>query len=203
MAVADGIVIGSGPNGLVAANLLADAGWDVEVLEAEPEPGGAVRSGETCEPGFVHDRFSSFYPFATIAPPLEAFGLEDHGLRWRRSDAVLAHVSPDEGRVALLHADLDASCAAFGEAAPGDGTGWRVLMERWRRLERPFARAFFTPFPPLVGPARAAARTDPRDLVRLARFLSLNVRRLGQEHFDGHGPRDLLAGTALHADLAP
>lgn len=35
----DAVVIGAGPNGLVAANLLADAGWSVEVLEAQPEPG--------------------------------------------------------------------------------------------------------------------------------------------------------------------
>ena len=55
---------GPGPNGLVAANRLADAGWRVLVLEAQPEPGGAVRSGELTKPGFVHDRFSAFYPLA-------------------------------------------------------------------------------------------------------------------------------------------
>ena len=41
----DAVVIGAGPNGLVAANNLADHGWDVAVIEAENEPGGAVRSG--------------------------------------------------------------------------------------------------------------------------------------------------------------
>jgi phytoene dehydrogenase-like protein len=37
----DAIVVGAGHNGLVAANLLADAGWSVRVLEATPHPGGA------------------------------------------------------------------------------------------------------------------------------------------------------------------
>lgn len=198
--VHDAIVIGAGPNGLVAANLLADAGWDVLVLEAEPQPGGAVRSGETCEPGFVHDRFSSFYPFAMISPPLQRMGLEDHGLRWRRAPAVLAHVRSD-GSAAVLHADPEATCAGLDD--PRDGAGWRVLVDRWARLEGGFARAFFTPFPPMLGPARMAARTDPRDVLRLARFLALSVRRMGDEYFRGDDGPDLLTGTALHADLAP
>ena len=44
----DAVVIGAGPNGLVAANLLADAGWSVLVLEAQPTVGGAVRSDREC-----------------------------------------------------------------------------------------------------------------------------------------------------------
>jgi phytoene dehydrogenase-like protein len=58
----DAIVIGAGPNGLVAANVLADAGWLVLVLEAQATAGGAVRSDREVHPDFVHDTFSAFYP---------------------------------------------------------------------------------------------------------------------------------------------
>ncbi len=59
----DAVVIGAGPNGLVAANHLADAGWSVLVLEGQPEIGGAVRSANDVHPEFVHDTFSAFYPW--------------------------------------------------------------------------------------------------------------------------------------------
>ena len=66
MTQADAVVIGAGPNGLVAANLLADAGWSVVVLETQEQVGGAVASDRSVHPDYVHDTMSSFYPLAAV-----------------------------------------------------------------------------------------------------------------------------------------
>src|SRR5947207_11854539 len=114
----DIVVIGAGPNGLVAANVLADHGLQVVVFEAQDEPGGAVRSGQVTLPGYEHDLFSAFYPLATASPAIRSLALEDHGLVWRRAPLVLAHPTGD-GPTALLSTDLDATPAALDAFAPG------------------------------------------------------------------------------------
>jgi phytoene dehydrogenase-like protein len=132
----DAVVIGAGHNGLVAANVLADAGWSVLVYEAEDEPGGAVRSGELIEPGFVHDRYSAFFPLSAASPVFRALGLE---LPFRHGPLVLAHPA------------LDGSCAVLSRDEP-----WPELAAVWDRLEPAVLRGMTTPFPQ-VGAALAAA----------------------------------------------
>jgi phytoene dehydrogenase-like protein len=200
--VPDAVVIGAGPNGLVAANHLVDRGWEVVVLEAADEPGGAVRSGPlTAQPGFVHDVFSAFYPFAPASPAIRKLDLEAHGLRWCHGDLVVAHPSSD-GSCAVISRDLDTTAASLDAFAPGDGDAWRRLYGLWERVGPHIADALATPMPP-VRPALRIASTLRGDLARFARFLSLPVRRMGEEEFRGEGGRRLLAGHAAHADLAP
>src|SRR5215210_3156065 len=93
--VYDAVVIGAGPNGLVAANRLIDAGWSVLVLEAQPDVGGAVRSDRSVHDDYVHDTFSAFYPLAAASPAVKAFRLDEHGLRWRHAPAVVGHPRRD------------------------------------------------------------------------------------------------------------
>ncbi|MCU8593524.1 phytoene desaturase family protein [Streptomyces sp. A13(2022)] len=198
----DAVVIGAGPNGLVAANLLADAGWSVTVLEEQPEPGGAVRHDSEVAPGFVNDLFSSFYPLAAASPVLRGLDLEDHGLRWSHAPHVLAHPLSD-GTCAVLDRDVAATAASLEAFAPGDGAAWERLHEVWDRYRADIVDALFTPFPPVRAGARLALRLRGGGGLRLARTLVLPVRRMGEEEFRGEGGRLLLAGNALHADLAP
>ncbi|MEW2560623.1 phytoene desaturase family protein [Streptomyces griseorubiginosus] len=198
----DAVVIGAGPNGLVAANVLADAGWAVEVLEEQPEPGGAVRHDRGVDPAFVNDLFSSFYPLAAASPVLASLRLHEHGLRWSHARSVLAHPLTD-GSCALLDRDLDTTAASLDAFAPGDGDGWRRLHDVWQNLRPDLLDALFTPFPPVRATGRLAWRLRAAGGLRMARTLVLPVRRMGEEEFRGQGGRLLLAGNALHADLAP
>ena len=198
----DAIIIGAGPNGLVAANLLADAGWDVLVLEAGAEPGGAVRSAQVAAPGYVSDLFSAFYPLGLASPVLRGLGLEAHGLRWRHAPQVLAHPLHD-GRTALLSRDLATTAASVEAFAGGDGDAWRGLAASWDRISAPLLDALFTPFPPVRAGARLLRALGATDALRFARLGLLPVRQHGREEFAGEGGPLLLAGNALHTDLAP
>ena len=194
------VVIGAGPNGLVAANVLADAGWSVQVLEAQPEIGGAVRSDRELDPEFVHDTFSAFYPLGAASPVLKAMDLERYGVRWRHAPAVLGHALPD-GRWALLHRDRDVTAAGLDAAHPGDGEAWLELAETWDRIGDPILQAMLTPFPPVRGGARAATAVLRTGGVDLVRTLVAPAMATLQERFAGELPRLLVAGNAGHADI--
>lgn len=198
----DAVVIGSGPNGLVAANLLSDAGWDVLVLESQDSPGGAVKSAEVTAPGFVSDLFSSFYPLALGSPVLRRLELERHGLAWSHAPSVLAHPLLD-GRTAVLSRDLAATAGSVAAFDPRDAATWRDLVEQWRGLEPALVETLMTPFPPVRAGAGLARRLGARDGLRFVRFATLSMRRFAEENFHGEGAALLLAGNAMHTDLGP
>jgi phytoene dehydrogenase-like protein len=198
----DAIVIGAGPNGLVAANDLADRGWDVLVLEAQSEPGGAVRSDESLAPGVVTDLFSAFYPLAVVSPHIRRLELERHGLIWEHAPTVLAHPTLD-GPTAVLSRDIDVTAASLDRFHPGDGNAWRARHREWCRIEDNLVDAVMGPFPPLRATARLVAETRIRGAAELARTALLSTRRASEEWFDGAGGGLLLTGSALHTDLSP
>ena len=201
MDIADAVVIGAGPNGLVAANLLADAGWDVLVLEAAGTPGGAVRSAELA-PGYLTDLCSAFFPFAGASRPLRDLRLDEYGLRWRHAPDVLAHLLPD-GRAAVLNRDPERTAASVEQFAPGDGRRWLDAYADWTRISGRLLDALFTPFPPVRAGAALVRQLRPGGMMRLARRFLTPIRLLGRELFHGEGAPVLLAGCALHTDLSP
>ncbi|MFW0797032.1 NAD(P)/FAD-dependent oxidoreductase [Gordonia sp. CPCC 205515] len=117
------VVVGSGPNGLTAAVILARAGCDVRVIEAADTIGGGTRSSALFRPGITHDHCSAFHPMGAGSPAFRALGLEEHGLRWRWPEIDCAHPL-DDGRAGLLYRSVADTASGLGD----DGPAWRDVF---------------------------------------------------------------------------
>src|SRR5947199_3510225 len=140
----DAIVIGAGPNGLVAAATLARHGWDVLLLEARDRPGGALYSEELTLPGYVHDVGAGFFPFADDSPAFRSLDLPGAGLQWRNARRESCHPAPD-GSCVTIARDIDLAVQSFGI----DGPAWRRLAHWQRNMGDRLAAALLAPLPDL------------------------------------------------------
>jgi phytoene dehydrogenase-like protein len=125
----DAVVVGSGINSLACAALLARAGWSVCVLERESTLGGAVRTAELTEPGFLHDVFSAWHPLwvGGAAHALLGDDLAQRGLEYLNTELPTGTLYPD-GEAAFLATDTDANAAELDRHVPGDGDAWRTTI---------------------------------------------------------------------------
>lgn len=179
-------VVGSGPNGLAAAVVLARAGLHVRVLEAAGAPGGAARTAELTLPGFRHDVGSAVHPAALSSPVFRALGIAD-AIEWLVPDASWAHPL-DGGRAAVAWRDLDRTVAEL------DADG-----RRWRAFVRPLARHLdqVTAF---TGDALLRVPQHPLTTARFGmRMLELGLRRADRV-FRTEAGAALWAGLAAHAN---
>lgn len=181
-------VVGSGCNGLSAAIVLAQAGLQVDVFEAEPMPGGAVRSMELTLPGFIHDFGSAVYALGAGSPFFATLPLKDHGLEWVHSPAPLAHPL-DDGTAVVLERNIKEAAAELGN----DGRSWLALMEPLVTHWREFAIEVLRPVLKI-----------PRHPWLLARFgmNALWSAKTVASRFKSERTRALFAGLAAHSFLA-
>ena len=181
-------VVGCGPNGLAAAIVLAQAGLAVDVFEAQPTPGGAVRSMELTLPGFVHDFGSAVHPLAAGSPFFCSLPLRDHGLDWIHSPAPLAHPL-DDGTAVVLERDLHSAEAALG----ADGKIWGGLM-------RPFVEHWSQFAPDVLRPVPSIPKR-PWLMARFGMSAFLSAKTVARR-FRSERTRALFAGMAAHSFLS-
>ncbi len=177
-------MVGSGPNGLSAAIVLALAGLSVRVFEAKPTIGGGTRSAELTLPGFVHDMGSAIHPLAAGSPLFQHFPLAQHGLEFIYPPVAAAHPL-DGGGAALLAGSVDQTAQLLG----ADEQAYRTLMN-------PIVEHWSTLAPDLLGPLRWP--NHPLDMALFGLSGLLPATHLAKR-FQTIEARGLFAGMAAHA----
>lgn len=134
----DGVVIGSGPNGLVCAAYLARAGLRVAVVERHPIAGGGLSTEEVTLPGFRHNLHSNFHAIGA-GPVTRDLELERHGLRYVYPDVQHAFIFRD-GTALCLHADAAKTARSIARFSAADGERYLELQDRFGRRMGPLLR---------------------------------------------------------------
>jgi phytoene dehydrogenase-like protein len=196
----DAVIVGSGINSLACAALLSRAGWDVCVLEREPELGGAIKTAELTEAGYLHDVFSAWHPLWVGGPAHAELGdeLAVRGLEYLNTDHPTATAFPD-GSNAFLSTNADANGAEHGpawSAAMGEVGAHAELVfgvlgtELWSRAGAGLALT-------------AYRRLGRRGLAAFGGEIVQSSRDWLTTTFESERTHGLLAPWVLHTGLGP
>lgn len=180
----DAVIVGSGPNGLSAAIVLARAGLSVVVLEARPTIGGGTRSAELTLPGFVHDIGSAIHPLGAGSPLFRSLPLTEHGLEWIYPPVAAAHPL-DRGKAAILTGSVADTARLLSIDEATYGTLMGPIVKHWSTLA-----------PDVLGPLRFPKH--PIDLAQFGLDALLPATSLANR-FKTTEARALLAGMAAHS----
>ena len=179
--------MGSGPNGLSAALVLARAGLRVEVFEAASSAGGGCRTEELTLPGFHHDVCSTIQSMLSISPFFGGLDLGARGVRLRAPEVAFAHPLGGD-RAAALVGSVSDTAAGLG----GDGAAYQKLMG-------PLVAQAPESVPSILAPIL----TVPRHPFAMARFGLAGVPPASHlvKRFSGEEAKALLGGVSAHAML--
>ena len=185
----DVAVVGSGPNGLAAALMLARAGLSVEVLEAASTPGGGCRTEDLTLPGFHHDVCSTIQSMTSLSP----FFREIDDVLVRRSVTLcspeLAFAHPLDGdRAGYVASSLDETAVGLG----ADGAVYRRLLGPLVAQAPDLAKSVLTPIRGVL--------SSPLVMARFARSGLLSAAQL-TKRFESAEARALIGGVCAHSML--
>ncbi len=184
----DAVVVGAGPNGLVAAVALATQGRKVLLVEAAERVGGALRTEQLTLPGFRHDVGATVLPLALASKAFRTLRLEADGVEWAHPPVPAAHPL-DGADAALVYRDAERTADAFGR----DARAWRALIGATARAGEPLVDTLLYP------------RGFPRAPIAAARYGAagmLPATALARMAFRTDAARAAFAGMAAHSVLS-
>ena len=203
----DAVIIGAGHNGLAAAVHLAAKGKRVIVVEAQDEPGGAVKTRELTLPGFRHDlcamNLSMFAGSGFFAAHKEA--LTAHGLAFAAAENCFASVFRDGSDLGVSRT-VEKTLAGISALSPADAQAWQSLLERFGG-DAPYIFALLGSPMPSVAAAKVVWRAwrakGANWLFDTVKLLLASPRDFLDARFEHPKVKAMMAAWGMHLDFAP
>ncbi len=185
------MVVGAGPNGIIAAITLAQSGVKVTILERSETVGGSVKSvSDLNYPQITHDWGAASFPLALLSPALREVNWNHFGVDWLTSSIPFGHALPN-AKGLLVHRNIDEMVDSLGK----DGKLWSFLFKQ-ASLQAEALGNIFLARESLFHPSKDLLRFGPTALLpasAIARLFPLGPRGPGST---------LFAAAANHSQLS-
>lgn len=133
----DIVIIGGGPNGLVAGCYLARAGLRVAITDRRNELGGGVMTEELRQAGFKHNPHAIYMPMVDYSPAYKDLELEQYNLQHIHPEVQFA-ISFLDGSSLCIYSDLDRTCKSFEKFSKKDAEVYRDFYLRAETMMEEF-----------------------------------------------------------------
>ncbi|UCG82490.1 MAG: NAD(P)/FAD-dependent oxidoreductase, partial [Dehalococcoidia bacterium] len=160
----DAIVIGGGPNGLIAGAYLAKAGLNVALVERRYEIGGGLATDEILFPGYYSNNHAVYHMMVDFMPVIQDFDMDRHALMWTKPNAQTGIIFED-GKSLLLTRMVEDTKDSITKFSYNDAVKFGKLMRRWRKI-----------VDEILGPATYIPPMSPLDIT-----MAMQRTKVGEE----------------------
>jgi phytoene dehydrogenase-like protein len=129
----DVVIIGAGPNGLMAGAYLAKAGLRVAVCERRFEAGGGLATEENLYPCYATNPHVLYHMMVDYMPVLRDFNLDGPALTWIKPNAQMAMVFEDKTSVVLSRMVNDTK-DSISKYSFKDAVTFGKIIRKWKTI---------------------------------------------------------------------
>lgn len=129
----DVVIIGGGPNGLIAGAYLSKAGLSVCVVERRFECGGGLATEENLYPCFSTNPHVLYHMMVDYMPAIRDFELDGKALTWIRPNAQTG-IQFADGSSVLLSRMANDTKDSFSKYSQKDANAFGRVIRDWRRI---------------------------------------------------------------------
>lgn len=198
----DVVIIGAGPNGLVAGAYLSKAGLKTLILDKRLEAGGGLATEESTLPMFLHNTHSIYHMMVDYAPAYKDLGLEeDYRVKYVRPS--LQFVMPFyDGRSLCLCTDVEKTCNSIARFSKKDADAYREMHRKFSIYMEAFLApaTYVPPLSALDQTVKLEASPIGKEILELSEKSPMQII---DEIFENEQVKTLMLYAACHWGLDP